>query len=130
MAEITINLIHDLKEQRRARKAKPPFITGLRTGYVRTWIFVVLKVWLIVALMNGVTTMDRIEKDITLLDSYVHNDFSHPEVFFDSQTPVMLLVSNVHHKKPVAEKYYPPRVAGDVTPPANTAFEPRGPATL
>jgi hypothetical protein len=81
MPEITVNLIHDLK-MKRLQRTKPPFIGGLRTGYVRAWVFVVFKVWLLVALMNGVSTMTKLEENITLLDSYIRNDFSRPEIFF------------------------------------------------
>ena len=90
MAELTPNFIHEFKEKH-AHPHKPPFVFGLRTGYVRAWLFVVFKVWLIVALLNGVNSMNVVEKDLTLLDSYVRNDFSHPEIFFDNDDTKTIL---------------------------------------
>lgn len=127
MAEITVNLIHEMVAKRGQKKPKPPFIFGLRTGYVRAWVFVVLKVWLIAALLNGVNTMDRIEKNITLLDSLITNDFSHPEIFFDNQPQATLQMQTARHRKVSENEFYPPRVAGDSTTEA-IVFEPRGPS--
>ncbi|HEX3099884.1 MAG TPA: tail fiber domain-containing protein [Patescibacteria group bacterium] len=99
MPEITINLIHDLRKSHALKKPKPPFFGGLRTGYVRAWVFVVLKVWLIVALINGVTTMDKIERNMALLDSYIRNDFSQPEIFFPNQPQTTLAIGKFHKPK-------------------------------
>lgn len=144
MAELTINLLHDLKVKH-AHQTKPPFVTGLRTGYIRAWVFVFFKVWLVLALVNGVNTMDTVEKNISLLESYISNDYSHPEVFFGVGSG-QIDIQKIHHSKSnlgnglgstsgndsedklkTSEIFYTPKVAGDVTPAPQIVFEPRGP---
>ncbi|HEX3100041.1 MAG TPA: hypothetical protein VHQ41_03680, partial [Patescibacteria group bacterium] len=110
MPEITVNLLHELKEKR-LHQTKPEFFGGLRTGYVRAWIFVVFKVWLILALVNGVTTMDKIETNVALLDAYVRNDFSHPEMFFNDQPLLALQIQKIHSAKTRATNLEIPKVS-------------------
>ncbi len=114
MAEITPNLIHIFKEKH-AHPHKPPFVFGLRTGYVRAWVFVTFKVLFIVALLNGVNTLTTVEKNLSLLDSYVRDDFSQPEVFFDELNSNNIVLS----ARPRPQEKIPLIVIGE--------FAPRGP---
>lgn len=98
MPEISVNLIQEIRKAHFQKKAKPPFLGGLRTGYVRAWIFVVFKVWLVLTLMNGVTILDKIEKNLALLDSLSRNDFSSYEMFFNDE-PLLAAVKNFHKTK-------------------------------
>lgn len=116
MAEITPNLIHVFRESH-LHKTKPPFVFGLRTGYVRAWVFVVFKVWLILALINGVTTMNTIEKNIALLDGYVRNDFTGVQALAAESSPALIFE---HSKTKVIT--IPLIVSGE--------FAPRGPAQV
>lgn len=133
MAEITVNLIHDLKERHAHKKAKPPFVIGLRTGYLRAWLFVVFKVWLVVALLSGANPMHQIERNITLLDSLATNDFSRPEIFFDTPslavTPSMRAIKTNSKVDDSTVEATVPMVAGETTT-VVALFEPRGPAKL
>lgn len=79
MSEITPELFHEWKVQHSQPKHKPPFLGGLRTGYVRAWVFVVVKVILLTAYFNGFNPVVMVEQNVALLDSYIHNDYHiHP----------------------------------------------------
>lgn len=122
MPEINVNLIHDLKERHAQKKTKPPFVTGLRTGYVRAWLFVVFKVWLVLALVNGVTALDKVENDIALLDNLVRNDFSNSDEFFNDESFITIHIPKNHHNKKFIDNLLGPKTLDKTI-----AFLPRGP---
>ncbi len=112
MAEITVNLIHDLK-MKHAAQHKPPFFGGLRTGYLRAWLFVVFKVFLIVSLLQGGGIMMKLQEDVALLDQYVRDDFPIVEYDFavmptlpsdrpHQQIPKVILASSLEPRGPAA----------------------------
>lgn len=75
MPQITVNLIHDLKARHHLPKEKVPFLYGLRTGFLRAWLFTAVKVLFIFALMSGMNISGKIEENIGLLDQLIRNDF-------------------------------------------------------
>ncbi len=58
---------------------KPPFIGGLRTGYVRVWLFVAMKVLFITSIFGGYNWAGKLEENVSLLDRLVRNDFTVQE---------------------------------------------------
>lgn len=79
MTQITSNFLQDWKDKHAIKEPKPPFIGGLRTGYLRAWAFVAIKVLVLAAFFGGMNIMGKVEENISLLDRYVRNDFAVDE---------------------------------------------------
>jgi hypothetical protein len=104
MAQITVNLIHDLRVKHKV-KEQIPFVYGLRTGFLRAWLFTGLKVLFIFSLLNGTDLVGKLEANISLLDQYVRDDYTVLQ-----NAPIIL----PHLPKKTAEKV--PIVVGLIEP--------------
>ena len=93
MAQITVNLIHDLKAKHKV-KEKVPFVYGLRTGFLRAWLFTGIKVLFIFSLMSGMDLIGKVEENVSLLDQYVRNDYTISQTYYApvSRQPKLAIV--------------------------------------
>jgi hypothetical protein len=76
MSQVDLNLLHSLKFSRK-EKEYIPFVYGLRTGFLRAWLFVAFKVIFIVSFMHGSGIINSIENNVGLLDRLIRNDFNY-----------------------------------------------------
>lgn len=107
MAQITANFIRDWKESHKYPQPRPPFLGGLRSGFLHAWFAVAFKVLIISAIFGGVNIVGQFEENIGLLDRYIRNDF---EVQASN-----LAVAKKHQAEPgtVASAHIDGYVAGD-----------------
>ncbi len=72
MTQINFDLIQSLTKKREMEKM--PFF-GLRTGFLRAWVFVAFKVLIVASILHGSGLVKSFEDNIALLDQYYRNDF-------------------------------------------------------
>ncbi len=87
MAQSPINLVHILKPPK-----KTVFGSGLRTSFLRVWLFTAIKVLVLASLINGANLYSKVEENVILLDQYFRNDFyaiTSDEDFFVKPRPII-----------------------------------------
>ncbi len=87
MAQSPINLVHILKPPK-----KTVFGSGLRTSFLRAWIFTAMKVLVVASIINGADLYSKVEENVILLDQYFRNDFyaiTYDEDFLVKPKPVV-----------------------------------------